>query len=177
MGNDVLEGYILTAGLDQKVYLWNLAGKCVGEFGSFGWDINDERTWLIHPHANSSAFVKAMSRQITIKENGKTKKKGPKVAFDADAPEPELNMLGTTAKLTPNQLLNQVRASPSTQFLQHFWQHKKVANSKDMNRYVEELTKKIINRPPVYQEVDNQLHGVMKKHPVMDVKPPPKKIH
>jgi hypothetical protein len=178
MGHDVLEGYLLSAGLDQKVYLWNIHGKCVGEFGSFGWDINDERTWLIHPQLNSAAFVKAMSRQLTVKDNKgrEKKKKGPKMAFDAD--QSDNGGIGVdpfSANVSnPHQLLTQVRASPSTQFLQRFWFQKKNANSKDMNRYVEELTKKIINRPPVYHEVDTQLQNVMRKHPVIDVKPPHK---
>ncbi len=46
MGQDILEGYIVSAGVDQKVFLWSVqSGRCVGEFGSFGWDINNEATW------------------------------------------------------------------------------------------------------------------------------------
>jgi hypothetical protein len=46
MGNDILEGYIMTAGLDQKVFLWNLSGKCVGMFGAYGWEIDNEASWF-----------------------------------------------------------------------------------------------------------------------------------
>lgn len=46
MGNDILEGYVMTAGLDQRVYLWSLAGKCVGMFGAYGWEIDNEASWF-----------------------------------------------------------------------------------------------------------------------------------
>jgi hypothetical protein len=53
MGQQVLEGFILTAGLDQHIYLWTTSGDCVGEFGTFGWDINDSATWAHHLQALS----------------------------------------------------------------------------------------------------------------------------
>jgi hypothetical protein len=46
MGNDILEGFIMTAGLDQQVYLWNLSGRCVGQFGAYGWEIGNESSWF-----------------------------------------------------------------------------------------------------------------------------------
>lgn len=46
MGNDILEGYLMSAGLDQRVYLWNLSGKCVGMFGAYGWEIDNEASWF-----------------------------------------------------------------------------------------------------------------------------------
>jgi hypothetical protein len=46
MGNDILEGFIMTAGLDQQVYLWSLSGRCVGQFGAYGWEIGNESSWF-----------------------------------------------------------------------------------------------------------------------------------
>jgi hypothetical protein len=46
MGNDILEGYIMSAGLDQRVFLWSLGGKCVGMFGAYGWEIDNEASWF-----------------------------------------------------------------------------------------------------------------------------------
>lgn len=46
MGGNLHEGFIMSAGLDQRVFLWNLAGKCVGLFGAYGWDIGNESTWF-----------------------------------------------------------------------------------------------------------------------------------
>lgn len=50
MGQEILEGYIMTAGLDQRIFLWTIYGKCVGEFGTFGWDINNESTWNLRKY-------------------------------------------------------------------------------------------------------------------------------
>jgi hypothetical protein len=52
MGTDVLDGYVVSAGLDQKVFLWTLTGKCVGEFGGYSWDMNREASWLCTRQAN-----------------------------------------------------------------------------------------------------------------------------
>ena len=46
MGGNLHEGFIMSAGLDQRVFLWNLTGKCVGLFGAYGWDIGNESTWF-----------------------------------------------------------------------------------------------------------------------------------
>jgi hypothetical protein len=57
MGQEILEGYLVTAGLDQRIFMWNIYGKCVGEFGTFGWDINNESTWNLkkyNPYDTSS---------------------------------------------------------------------------------------------------------------------------
>jgi hypothetical protein len=43
---DVVEGFIVSAGLDQRVKLWSVDGSFVGEFGSIDtWNVEDRTTW------------------------------------------------------------------------------------------------------------------------------------
>lgn len=185
MGSDVLEGYVLTAGLDQRVFLWNLQGKCVGEFGTFGWDINNERTWS---EANKD------SKRLAIKSTILQKKKkaisssmGGHASMGADmavtsmmqprAPEeskPSKNLY-SARNITKESLT--VKESPSSNYIQNFLKQNSALSAKDMNKYVEELTRKIINKPPVYQEVDNQLQNIMGRYPMSNVKALPKKVN
>ncbi len=45
-GEDQVEGFLLTCGLDQEIILWTIHGRFVGSFGGFGWDINNVKSWV-----------------------------------------------------------------------------------------------------------------------------------
>lgn len=172
----VLEGYVVTAGLDQKIYLWNINSRCVGEFGSSGWDINDETTWKKKILALPNSFGGVMNRNFLAKQKlsgVRALKKSTITAYHqmSHAPKPPSSALVSSYRnsysardITPETI--NLRESPSTSVIHNFFklQEKNNISSKEMNRYVETLTRKIIHRPPVYQEVDNEYQSLVVRY-------------
>ena len=143
MGQEILEGFIMSAGLDQRVLLWNAKGQCVGEFGSFGWDINNESTW----------FKKNESLLLMNIAGRKVKSKGSMVAaHSADASS-----------------FDYVDYDDSAHILTSFARHKN-HTVKELSSYVEELTKKILNKPPSYLDVSKQFSSILETHPIKIIK-------
>mmetsp|Transcript_11932 Transcript_11932/g.26555 ORF Transcript_11932/g.26555 Transcript_11932/m.26555 type:complete len:187 (-) Transcript_11932:20-580(-) len=158
MGEQVLDGYILSAGLDQRVYLWSLTGKCVGEFGSFGWDINNPRTWHNAP----------LKDQKTRKKNsGQGKKHEVRKENTMDSAE---IMAARTAQMTSAGAVTKDSGSlvktPSTLLIQNIGQH--AHSSQELNDYVVALSRKIASRPPATADGDSLLLGLAAKHPMQE---------
>lgn len=164
MGTAVQEGYVLTAGLDQRVCLWTMQGKCVGEFGTYGWDINNEETWGGKRPSASKASRK-MGGKYSSRAHGSSMMSS-RMFIDGKLSSSSQ----VTAQSITKESINMV-TSPSTAFLQNFIRQKKSATATEMNRYIEELSRKLINRPPSYAEVDNRFKEVVRKHPIEVVKP------
>ena len=141
MGNDILEGFILSSGLDQRVLLWNLQGKCVGEFGSYGWEIDSEATWY-------------KGQNEKVKRSKHKTKKQPEEADLAAHYARE-----TAARNITKETVNLVR-SPSSILIQNIGKHRH-HTSKELNDYVEALSRKIGNKPPVYLDEDAHFSSIM----------------
>ncbi len=141
MGNDILEGFILSAGMDQRVLLWNLQGKCVGEFGSYGWEIDSEATWY-----------KGQNEKVKRSKH-KTKKQPAEADLAAHYARE------TAARNITKETVNLVR-SPSSILIQNIGKHRH-HTSKELNDYVEALSRKISNKPPVYLDEDAHFSSIM----------------
>lgn len=141
MGMDILEGFIMSAGLDQKVYLWNLSGRCVGEFGTYGWDINNEATWY-------KGNVEKM------KKSSRNAKKSHQATDPADRAA-----IDTAASSITKETVNLVR-SPSTILIQNIGRHRH-HSSQELNDYVDALSRKISTKPPVYVDEDSHFSNIM----------------
>jgi hypothetical protein len=148
MGNDILEGFILSAGLDQRVLLWNLQGKCVGEFGAYGWEIDCEATWF-------------KSHTDKAKRHTHKAKKTPDEADMAAHYARE-----TSARNITKDTVELVR-SPSSILIQNIGKHR-VHTSRELNDYVEALNRKISNKPPVYLDEDAHFSSIMTNHPMVE---------
>lgn len=141
MGNDILDGFILSAGLDQRVLLWNLHGKCVGEFGTYGWDIGSEATWYKGTNEKSK------------RQHHKVKK----LPTDIDA---EARYARETAARNITKDTVELVRSPSSILIQNIGKHRH-HTSKELNEYVEALSRKIANKPPVYLDEDAHFSSIM----------------
>lgn len=156
VGRQVLEGYVLSAGIDQKVMLWTLTGQCVGEFGTYGWDINAPDTWgnkkrlsqrsvpnkykVSRRHNNSSSLSTAALLHSSPRSS---------------SPPPPVTARNITKESVTMQM------SSSSKFLLQFMRSGGQHNAKDMNAYVEALSKKMSTKPPSYLEVDNIMKNLM----------------
>lgn len=260
MGQEILEGYIVSAGLEQRIFLWTLYGKCVGEFGTFGWDINNETTWNLRRYnpydaatsggvggggsgggsGVNKALASAHLQKLNKKKNqmkrygntissvmqnlGNLMKEFPGVTNPSDLlilKQYRPKHLPTTAtgertgvnaaasiglqkrkydfsaqNITKETVM--MKASSSEDLLSNFFavatQHSSLIRHqyeasreeqqlgsgkdetilpavnnamtssgiavKDMHQYVEKLTKKIVHRPPAFEEVNNEFHTI-----------------
>lgn len=150
MGQDILEGYVLSAGVDQKVYLWSVhgAGRCVGEFGSYGWDINSEATWYRRAELAASNYSGAGSKR---RAQAKARRPSELVAARLQA---------TSAANITRDSLGAVDLSDSSYILRSIGRHAQHTTS-ELSRYVDELTRRIVNKPPAYTEVARQFTSIM----------------
>jgi hypothetical protein len=148
MGGELLEGYVLSAGLDQRVLLWDLYGKLVGEFGSYGWDIKNAATWFKGPNL--------LSELASVKKNGVHKGKSVYNGVDSG---PKYRAQDTSASSVTKETVGLIR-SPSTTMMQNIGKHKH-HTSKQLNDYVEALTRKIATKPAVYLDVDAHYNNIM----------------
>jgi hypothetical protein len=211
-GQDVLEGFVLSAGLDQRVYLWTLQGKCIGEFGTFSWNINNEHTWVATKQANarillpttgpnsnsnnnsnsSSSNANSLGRNknaMSLRKKGNHQNGGSlsqtKVSSFSSVPlDPQeieenrqLNLRKFDAQYITKDSILMVE-SPSSTFINTFVhlqqkQHK-LHSTQEVHRYIDYLAKKVQNRPPAYQELDNQWKDLSVKYPISEPELPTK---
>lgn len=188
MGQDILEGYVLTAGLDQKVYLWAIhsahVGKCVGVFGTYAWDINSELTWASTRIANQRLYRSTQSsnshvhvpnhhgKRTNFSNNGSTSStstKPPPAVSAATLLEREerARALQFNARYITKESLTMVE-SPSSAFLRTFCAQTTPHNTKEIGEYLDVLTKKIQNRPPSYTQLDSQWKEISVTHPIVE---------
>jgi hypothetical protein len=56
--------YVFSAGLDQKVFLWKNDGQCIGEYGNCDWNLKIDSTWIC-----KKTFFDLMNKANAIKKN------------------------------------------------------------------------------------------------------------
>jgi uncharacterized protein YukE len=61
--------------------------------------------------------------------------------------------------------------------MQYFAQKEALPSAKELNRYVDTLSRKIAHRPPSFQEVDAQYRSIAKKYPMAMLKQPQQQRH
>lgn len=179
MGHILLEGFVVTAGLDQRVFLWDIRGKSIGEFGVQVWDLNNELTW------REKLLLIVAGKQVSnnsSKNNYKKKKFNRNNNLTNNSvddsyirnPQPP-----TSIKASKNSILTarsitqeniQIKESPSTSLIKNLIHDPQPHNTQAMNNYVKILTKKVNNRTPIYQDIDDQFFSIIKNHPIESVK-------
>ena len=238
MGQEILEGYVVTAGLDQRIFMWTIYGKCVGEFGTFGWDINNENTWNLRKYNPYDAAATAAITGGSFSSHHHSKKKNQSRKFGNTVTsvlhnlsslmeefpgitnpqdllilkkyKPKKNELNANISKNPSNPNNPppvtlslhpkkqkyefnarnitkdsllLKDSSSKNLLPSYLNVTTNANGqptsiepingaavnnvisssgipmREMHTYVERLTKKIINRPPAYEQVNAEYQG------------------
>eukprot|EP01038_Epipyxis_sp_PR26KG_P010466 gene10466-14060_t len=162
-------GFVLSAGLDQRVLLWTTQGRCVGEFGSYGWDINDESTWKRKGDISMLLLTSSMDEMQVGNSNNHNKRRKQKLSYNnggflgSNTPRPPSSIkpsrLNTNASSITKETVN-LMVSPSTVFLQNIGK-RKVHSTSEMAKYVETLSEKILARPAAYEDVSREFHSIM----------------
>lgn len=154
MGQSVLDGFILSAGLDQRVLLWSLTGRCVGQFGCHDWDINSDATWFKEVQQDIAAKKRAAAQQ------------GVTLRFDRNKT--------SACNIMPDTDIKDLVRSPSTRMLQaDFGKKKKTASSSsssaaaghttshELNTYVVALSKKLAQKSAIYSDADEHFRHML----------------
>lgn len=152
MGQGILEGYVMSAGVDQKVYLWSARdGRCVGEFGSFGWDVTDASTWYrrsLDGDEGDSPRGEAAGGKKTVR---------PRRPSAAPPSRARISASAVTRDSLEESLLDLSEASYVMRTIGRHAQH----TPRELNAYVEELTRRVVNRPPAYTDVAKQFANIV----------------
>jgi len=136
-GKDIVDGFVVTSGLDQNVYLWTIYGKYVGRFGAYGWDISIETTWHPPPIIHSGdGMPRSTESQTTLFSR-------PEVATIPQRPQKPKSSKSTES----------ASFSRTNQFVNR--------NIQEMHAYVENLDSIVMTRSPIYEPFDQQIQGVM----------------
>lgn len=152
MGQSVLDGFILSAGLDQRVLLWSLTGRCVGQFGCHDWDINSDATWFKEVQQDIAAKKRAAAQQ------------GVTLRFDRNKT--------SACNIMPDTDIKDLVRSPSTRMLQaDFGKKKKTSSSSaaaaghttshELNTYVVALSKKLAQKSAIYSDADEHFRHML----------------
>jgi len=139
MGQSVLDGFILSAGLDQRVFLWSLSGRCVGQFGCNDWDINSDATWF------KEAQQDAAKKRATAQQ-------GVTLRFDRDKT--------SACNIVPDTDIRDLVQSPSMRMLQADL-GQKVRSSHELNSYVVTLSKKLAQKSAIYSDADGHFRYML----------------
>jgi len=151
MGQSVLDGFVLSAGLDQRVFLWNLTGRCVGQFGCHDWDINIDTTW--------SQFKEVGGQQdMAAKKRAAAQQGATLLRFDRDKT--------SACNIVPDTDIKDLVRSPSTRMLQADLSQKKKGHSTshELNTYVVALSKKLAQRSAIYTDADEHFRHMLVSH-------------
>jgi hypothetical protein len=148
MGQSVLDGFILSAGLDQRVFLWSLTGRCVGQFGCHDWDINIDATWSQFKEVGGGQDMAAKKRAAA--QQGATL-----LRFDRDKT--------SACNIVPDTDIKDLVRSPSTRMLQADLSQKKKGHttSHELNTYVVALSKKLAQRSAIYTDADEHFRHML----------------
>jgi hypothetical protein len=149
-----LSGFIVTASIDQQVSVWRVDGKYVGTFGPFGWDINDEKTWVkrvnLDKNENDGKMKLLPKPPVSMKSSGIFKKKSNLIRKSVSIGDDNKRPVGKPI-------------APSSSN----YKPKKTHTSDELNDYVDKLTEKISIRPPTSCAFNEQIGGVMNRHPIV----------
>jgi hypothetical protein len=169
MGNDILEGYIMSAGLDQRVFLWSLGGKCVGMFGAYGWEIDNEASWFkgatLTPLSKYSVLdswftlVSLLILPVGLPSDIKAKETALKAQLSGYTGDYSRTIAESAKASNINKDTTLVR-SPSTILIQSIGKHR-THTSTQLNAYVEALCRKIGDKPPVFLDGDAHFSSIM----------------
>jgi WD40 repeat protein len=143
------DGFILSAGLDQRVALWTLKGECLGRYGTELWDINDARTW----------------RSTRIRHGGVDDIEG-----DADGAHASMVVLESTLSSNiPKARKLHVQTDAEKKQLADKKRRLRSVRATTLNTYVRNLVTKINARPPLSHEQNTNFAQTIKEHPVVNV--------
>lgn len=152
MSHGYLDGYVLSSGLDQKVFLWEISGKCIGEFGMFGWDISNQATWIKNISFFSQLDKRRRNKVVSKRSKFQETKKTEELEYITPKP------IDTSARAITKENLH-LTQSPSTTIIKNIGIHQ-THTSQEMNNYVESLNHKISNRPPTYVEINKSFDNL-----------------
>ncbi len=144
-GEDHVEGFLLTCGLDQEIILWTIYGRYVGSFGGFGWDINNVKSWV---------------KEAKV-DFGHEKAKSSHMPSAPALPKPSVHVSYTAIN-------GRIITRGNSGYLVDSSKYGKM-NSKELNSKVDELNSIIQNRPPMFEAFDKNVKKLLvsckkKKH-------------
>lgn len=149
-------GFIITASIDQQVHMWRVDGKYVGTFGPFCWDINDEKTWIkrlnLDKNENNGQVKLLPKPPDVVKSSGIFKKNSELIRKSISIGDDNKRPIGKPTSLESSH-----------------YKPKHSYASDELNDYVDKLNEKISSRPPISCAFNEQIGGVMVRHPIVSL--------